>query len=244
MLDDGRLQCPYCGEWLDLGCPGVEIYRCKDGSEEAAFVPCCADLQWDLQVMGFEGVFGVDFAGIVRHETGLAPLKIDDWDGLLIYRLRGHAPGVGVKGWQRLVFDFIDEHHRHHKPPQGWKFGIAVYNGRILVGVAVVGRPVSRMIQKAEPTTFEVTRCCTARDLRLRRHAASKLYGMAAREAKKKLGARKLITYILESEKGISLKAAGWIPVAKTRGGSWNKPSRPRKDKAPTCRKIRWEKEV
>lgn len=243
MNDFDRLQCPYCGEWLDLGCPGVEVYRHEDGSEEAAFVPCCESLQWELQVVGFEGVFGVDLAGIVRRETGLAPLRIDDWDGLLVYRLRGHAPGAGVSGWQGLVFDFIDEHHRHHHPPQGWKFGVAVYNGRVLVGVAVVGRPVSRVIQKADPTTLEVTRCCTAGDERLRRHAASKLYALAAREAKK-LGARKVITYILETEKGTSLKAAGWVPVAKTKGGSWNTPARPRTDKAPTCRKVRWEKEV
>ena len=34
MNDFDRLQCPYCGEWLDLGCPGVEVYRHEDGSED------------------------------------------------------------------------------------------------------------------------------------------------------------------------------------------------------------------
>ncbi len=40
---------------------------------------------------------------------------------------------------------FIEAHHRHHLPPQGWKFGMAVNDGERLVGVVTVGRPVSRM---------------------------------------------------------------------------------------------------
>jgi hypothetical protein len=240
-----RVKCPYCGEDLDLGYAGLEVYRdARTGEQEAAFVPCCQHLADDLMWFGFDGIFGFSLIDFIRAHTGLDPLRVDDWDGRLIYRLRGHAPGAGVKGWRKFVFDFIREHHRHHRnPPAGWKFGVAVYNGDVLVGVAVVGRPVSRVIQQREPGTLEVTRCCTAGDHRLRRHAASKLYGLAAREAKK-LGATKLITYTLETEEGVSLRAAGWTPVARTKGGSWNTPARPRTDKAPTCKKIRWEKEV
>ena len=73
---------------------------------------------------------------------------------------------------------FIDEHHRHHLPPQGWKFGIAVNDGEKVVGVITVGRPVARMLD--DTWTLEVTRCCTDGT----RNACSKLYSAAWRAAK------------------------------------------------------------
>jgi hypothetical protein len=36
---------------------------------------------------------------------------------------------------------FIATHHRHHLPPVGWKWGIAVNDGTNVVGVVTVGRP-------------------------------------------------------------------------------------------------------
>lgn len=54
--------------------------------------------------------------------------------------------------------EFIRAHHRHHPPSQGWKFGVAVSNGERVVGVAVVGRPVSRHFDNG--WTLEVTRLC------------------------------------------------------------------------------------
>ena len=54
------------------------------------------------------------------------------------------------------------------------------------------------------------------------------LYSRAARIAKE-IGYKRIITYILESETGISLKASGWHLEATNCGGrSWNTPSRPR----------------
>ena len=236
-----RVKCHCCGEDLDLGYAGLEVYRNEEtGEDEAVFVSCCEALAWELRTFGFEDTFGFSLVEMIRGHTGLDPRKVDAWDGRLVYRLQGYAPGPGTKGWQTEVFQKVEEHHRHHNPPVGWKFGVAVYNGRALVGVAVVGRPVSRMIQKAETDTLEVTRCCTFGDRRLRRNAASKLYGLCAKEARK-LGAKKLITYTLEEEDGASLKAANWTPVAKTAGGSWDRTARPRIDKAPTGPKTRWE---
>ncbi len=55
------------------------------------------------------------------------------------------------------------------------------------------------------------------------------------------MGVRRLITYVLASETGTSVKAAGWRVVGEAGGGSWNVPSRPRVDKAPTERKMLWE---
>jgi hypothetical protein len=84
--------------------------------------------------------------------------------------------------------------------------------------------------------TLEVTRCCTDSTP----HAASMLYAAAWRAAKA-LGYTRLITYTLISEPGTSLKAAGWKTLYTTDGGSWNCPSRPRVDKAPTVQKHLWE---
>ena len=67
------------------------------------------------------------------------------------------------------------------------------------------------------------------------------LYG-AIRRAGLALGFDRFVTYTLESEEGTSLRAAGFEPVALVQGGHlWSCPSRPREDKGPMDRKIRWE---
>lgn len=129
---------------------------------------------------------------------------------------------------------FIALNHRHHLPPQGWKFGIAVNDGEKIVGVITVGRPVARHLD--DHWTLEVTRCCTDGT----KNAASMLYAAAWR-ACKALGYKRLITYTLITEPGTSLKAAGWKTLYTTAGGSWSCASRPRVDKAPTCQKALWE---
>lgn len=134
----------------------------------------------------------------------------------------------------RECCDFIKRHHRHHTPPVGWKFGIAVNDGEKVVGVIAVGRPVARAIDNG--WTLEVTRCCTDGT----RNACSALYSTAWRAAKA-LGYKRLVTYTLKSEVGSSLKAAGWKELYVTKGGSWNCPSRHRVSKAPTCQKRLWE---
>ena len=129
---------------------------------------------------------------------------------------------------------FIERHHRHHLPPVGWKFGIAVNDGVQVVGVVTVGRPVARKLDNG--WTLEVTRCCTDGS----KNAASMLYGAAWR-ATKALGYKRLITYTLANEPGTSLAAAGWTALYQTRGASWNVPSRPRVDKHPLGQKTLWE---
>lgn len=129
---------------------------------------------------------------------------------------------------------FIREHHSHHLPPQGWKFGLAVNDGAKVRGVVTVGRPVARHLDGGY--TLELTRCCTDGA----KNAASKLYAAAWR-ATRALGYRRLITYTLASEAGTSLIAAGWALLGEAGGGSWDCKSRPRVDKAPTCQKNLWE---
>lgn len=129
---------------------------------------------------------------------------------------------------------FISLHHRHHLPPQGWKFGLAVNDGERVVGVVTVGRPVARNLDNG--WTLEVTRCCTDGT----EHVASKLYAAAWR-ATRALGYRRLVTYTLVEETGTSLMAAGWKVVGQVAGRSWSCPSRPRVDKHPLGDKTLWE---
>ena len=130
--------------------------------------------------------------------------------------------------------DFIKENHRHHMPPTGWKFGIAVNDGEKVVGVITVGRPVARYLD--DGWTLEVNRCCTDGT----KNACSKLYSAACR-ATKAMGYKRLITYTLKSESGASLKASGWKILYETPGKSWSVKSRPRVDNHPIEEKLCWE---
>lgn len=136
-------------------------------------------------------------------------------------------------GWREAVA-FVNGTHRHHKSPQGWRFGIGAVKSGELVGVVMVGRPVSRMLD--DGVTAEVIRLATDGT----RNACSFLYG-AARRAAFEMGYQRVITYILESESGGSLKASGWQFVRVAGGGSWSRPSRKREDSAPLERKQLWE---
>ena len=97
---------------------------------------------------------------------------------------------------------FVREHHRHNKPPVGWKFGVGLVDASgTLVGVATAGRPVARALAGA----LEVNRTCTTGA----RNANSMLYG-AIRRAGVALGYTKIYTYTQAEESGCSLRAAGF----------------------------------
>lgn len=139
--------------------------------------------------------------------------------------------------FQDEAFAFIEQYHRHHKKPVGSIFRVAIQDEEKIVGVAVVGRPVSRMLQ--DGFTLEVTRLCTDGT----KNACSALYAACWRVAKE-LGYRRLITYILNTEPGISLNAAGWKLIGERGGGSWDTPSRGRVDKHPIQKKLLFEKTI
>jgi hypothetical protein len=126
--------------------------------------------------------------------------------------------------------------HRHHKPVRGHLFSIGVADEEgNLVGAAIIGRPVARMLD--DKLTAEVTRLVVREGYP---NACSMLYSASWRAARA-MGYTRMVTYVLESESGVSLKASGWVRVGEAGGGSWSRPSRPRSDKAPTCPKVRWE---
>lgn len=130
---------------------------------------------------------------------------------------------------------FVANLHRHHKPAVGHKFSLAVAadDGEIH-GVAIVGRPVSRMAD--DGWTLEVNRCCTDGT----RNACSMLYRASWRAALA-MGYRKLITYTLPEEGGASLRGAGFRLLGCAGGGEWGRKNRPRIDDHPTQQKLKWE---
>ena len=129
---------------------------------------------------------------------------------------------------------FVAQYHRHHKPVVGHKFSVAASDGEKIVGVAIVGRPVSRYMD--DGWTLEVNRLCTDGT----RNACSFLYSAAWRAAKN-MGYKKLITYILESENGASLRASGWRCVGQAGGLRWTGKRRPEVDLYPAQMKLRFE---
>jgi len=121
--------------------------------------------------------------------------------------------------------EFVAAHHRHHRPPIGHKasVGVATSDG-ILRGVAIIGRPVSRVLAADTQPTLEVVRSATDGT----RNANSMLYA-AAWQIARGMGYRRLVTYTQEGESGASLRAAGYRVLAERppRRG-WDTPARPR----------------
>lgn len=130
---------------------------------------------------------------------------------------------------------FVAEHHRHHKPTVGHKFSIGCAENGRLVGVAIVGRPVSRYLDDGE--TLEVNRLCTTGE----KNACSILYAASARAARA-MGYKKIITYILDTENGVSLRAAGWSCTGLAGGKCWTGRRKPEKEQYPAQMKLRYEK--
>ena len=132
---------------------------------------------------------------------------------------------------------FVDRHHRHHKAVTGHKFSIGCSQDDQLVGVAIMGRPVSRYLD--DGLTLEVNRLCTTEE----KNVCSMLYAAAARAAKA-MGYRKIITYTLDTEPGTSLRAAGWMCAGPAGGVRWTGSRRPAADLCPPQKKLRYEKNL
>ena len=103
-----------------------------------------------------------------------------------------------------------------------------------MVGCAVCGRPVSRYLD--DGLTCEINRLCTDGTP----NACSMLYGASCRVAKA-MGYKKVITYILESENGASLKASNFTCDGVAGGTHWTG-SRNRGQAIPAEMKTRWSR--
>lgn len=228
--------CPFCGGEAEM-----DLFEVWD-SRNFQVSTCCEGMHQmvceQLADGGRESARILDALGMSSLGLGRVRRVVDDGCGHMIV------------DWQLALCDvqwkeakeFVALHHEHCPAPVGWKFGAGIRNGRDLIGVVTVGRPVARAYD-ARKYIVEVNRLCVRRDIPsgLVWNACSMAYGYAAREAKKRNYAV-IVTYTLESEDATTLKAAGWTFDGITRGGSRSCPSRPRVDKTSIERKVRWKK--
>lgn len=132
----------------------------------------------------------------------------------------------------KTASEFVNQYHRHHKATVGCKFCIGLKDSERIIGVAICGRPVSRYLDDGK--TLEINRLCTDGT----RNACSKLYGACVRIARD-MGYEKVITYILASENGASLKAANFTCEGAAGGTIWTG-SRKRDNGVPQEMKQRY----
>ena len=125
------MDCSYCGEvaFLDL----LEIWP----AERAwMFETCCEESYYDVlealetdeareEVAELLREYGINVRRVYSSSIEFA-LRMD-------YNLE--LRDVDLK----TAKAFVEEHHRHNKPPVSWRWGHAVYNGDDLIGVAMVG---------------------------------------------------------------------------------------------------------
>ena len=139
----------------------------------------------------------------------------------------------------REANQFVENFHRHNKPTNGGKFSIGACFGDELVGVAIVGRPVARMLD--DGVTGEVTRVCVVDHAP--KNTCSFLYGRCWR-IWQQMGGKRMITYTLQEESGSSLRGAGWkiVGEVKPTERGWDRDNRKRNWQPIYGQmKFRWE---
>lgn len=133
--------------------------------------------------------------------------------------------------------NFINLHHRHHNATVGCKFCVGLYDNAKLIGCAVCGRPVSRYYDNGE--MCEINRVCVLDGYK---NGRSMLYGACCRIAKN-MGYKKIITYTLQSESGVSLRASNFVCEGSAGGEIWSG-NRCRDNGVPREKKIRWKRDL
>jgi hypothetical protein len=130
--------------------------------------------------------------------------------------------------------------HRHHQPAVGHRFSLGVIDeSGTLHAAAIIGRPVARL-GGSPRSVLEVARLVSDGTP----NACSMLYAAAAR-AGKALGFERIQTYILDTETGTTLKAAGWTYEGEAGGGQWkHTDGKPRRTDQPTGIKGRWARDL
>jgi hypothetical protein len=109
--------------------------------------------------------------------------------------------------------------HRHHAPiPAGfvWWCVAAATEAGAITAVAIAGRPTNR--NNDDGQTVEVLRVASDGTP----NACSAVLSACGR-AGRAIGARRVITYTLDSESGASLRGAGWVQEADGITSSWMK---------------------
>ena len=229
--------CPYCGE------PGVldlfeiwghdfQLETCCEGSYEDVCLSMAEDPEWAASLLRRLGA---------EHYTGRTLRRlVTTWDGCpkLAFDFDLDIRPVGRVEANR----FVRAHHEHNGPLPIDRFRAAIFNGPTLLGVCIVGNPTPPAYMNRG--WVEVRRLCLDRSVpdELRWKACSAFYAWAAREAERR-GWRKITTYTLESESGMSLRYARWKRegAASREGHSWAA-RRPGRAAGPTEPKVLWSK--
>lgn len=136
----------------------------------------------------------------------------------------------------REANSFVERFHRHNRPTVTHKFSLGLLHQGRLVGVAIAGRPVARMLD--DGLTLEVNRVCVREGFP---NGCSKLYARVKRIGQL-FGYESIKTYTLKSESDSSLKAIGAVPEKDVPPGVWVRAGRPGKhQRAYEEWKTRWE---
>jgi hypothetical protein len=130
---------------------------------------------------------------------------------------------------------WVARHHSRLRVLVGALMAVAVEQDNRRVCVATVSLPKAKAFNGRK--IAEVSRVASDGTAE---HAASMAYG-AARRLALAAGYRRVVSYTHQDEPGICLKAAGFWPVAITRGGEWGRDDRPRQMALDAREKIRWE---
>lgn len=147
---------------------------------------------------------------------------------------------------QKPARAFVLAHHRHNRSlPAGDVFRAALRVDGEIVAVALAGYPTAEGLNDGR--SLEITRVCTLGT----RNACMRLYGALGRAAKA-LGYLTLWTYTLESENGVSPRAAGFYLDAVIPERDWARQSgRDRYEqnlfgerRTPEGPKCRWRRDL
>lgn len=188
----------------------------------------------------------MDPVAVARANRAVRRLHTEDRLILCHPRFTGGQPArAGKLAAREIAFRdasaMVNMLHRHHGSPVGHRspvghlFSGGVFDGDVLCGAVIAGRPVARNLDDGK--TVELLRVVSDGT----RNACSKAMGWAIREARRR-GATRVITYTLEEEPGASLRAVGFVQTGQSRGGSWSRPSRGREGEThPVTPKRRWE---
>ena len=180
--------------------------------------------------------------GIVWDEDAIKDASREDYFALHMRNLGRNIQTFGelcIRPAHKLYVAqvFIHHFHRHSRPPPSWKFGLELWDRYGIIGVATVGRPVSRHMD--DGYTLELTRVALMD--RLPKNSASMLIGRCARVAKDQ-GYTRLISYTLDHEHGTSYKASGFQDEGiQTSNGKWSRRKNPYPDVKESSNRDHWD---
>ena len=230
-VETGSLACMGCGHEHNCGVSGCAVMR-EAADRIANQITHVAALQQEIEKLRGQNEQLREAAALMTKES--AELLERRWipveERLPEVKMLEVCPMT-----LREANAYVEQYHRHHGPVVGHKFSIGLSDGEKIVGVAIVGRPVSRHLD--DGWTLEVNRLCTDGT----RNACSMLYAAAWRAARA-MGYKRLVTYILDTENGASLRAAGWKCIGQAGGLRWTGKRRPEVDLCPAQMKIRFER--